>query len=93
MAVDRGQLQNVSKPNHCKNCNAMQITEGQEWYHKCLCGKGKSTNHYKVQCDAKDRTYRYQKGQCKNRIRVNSGKSKSAYQDKVLSKTAITLQY
>ena len=53
MAVDRGQLQNVSKPNHCKNCNAMQITEGLEWYHKCLCGKGKSANHYKVQCDAK----------------------------------------
>ena len=41
MAVDRGQLQNVSKPNHCKNCNAMQITEGQDGIINAYVAKAK----------------------------------------------------
>ena len=34
----------------------MQNTEDQERYREWLRGKGKSTNHYKVQCDVKART-------------------------------------
>ena len=47
------------KPNHCKNCTAMQNTKkGQERYCKWLRGKSKekSTNRCKVQCDAQART-------------------------------------
>ena len=41
------------KPNHCKNCTAMQNTKkGQEKCCKWLRDKGKSTNHYIAQCDA-----------------------------------------
>ena len=42
---------------HCKNCTAMQNTKkGQEKFCKWLRGKGKSTNHYKVQCDTQTTT-------------------------------------
>ena len=34
----------------------MQNTEDQERYREWLRGKGKSTNHCKVQCDVKART-------------------------------------
>ena len=34
----------------------MQNTEGYESYREWLGGKGKSTNHYKVQCDVQART-------------------------------------
>ena len=34
----------------------MQNTKGQERYCKLLRGKGKSTNHYKVECDAQAKT-------------------------------------
>ena len=44
------------KPNHCKNCTAAQNTEGQERYCEWLKGKGKVTNHYKVQCDVQPTT-------------------------------------
>ena len=45
------------KLRHCKNCTAMHNTKkGQEKCSKWLRGKGKSTNHYKVQCDTKTTT-------------------------------------
>ena len=52
------------KLNHCKTllrCTAIQNTK--KGYEKCcnwLRGKGKSTNHYKVQCDAQATTGIYQ---------------------------------
>ena len=44
------------KPNHCKNCTAMQNSKkGQERYCKWLRGKGKTTNDCKVPYDAQAR--------------------------------------
>ena len=62
MAVDEGEINNLQmksnqKFNHCKNCTAMHNTKkGKEKCCKWLRGKGKSTNHYKVQCDAQATT-------------------------------------
>ena len=42
----------TKKPYHCKNCTAVQNTEGWDMYNESLWGKSKSTNHFKVQCDA-----------------------------------------
>ena len=80
------------KLNHCQICTAMQNTKtGQEKCFKGLRGKEKvqTTTKYNVM----HRLEQVPKVYCKNRLRVNGSKSKSAYQDKVLCKTAITLQH
>ena len=75
-------MKSNQKPNHWKNCTAMQNTKkGQERYCKSIRGKEKSTNHYKVQCDAQVPKVAVQK-EAKNKWHAD--------QD-MLCKTTITL--
>ena len=44
------------KCGHWKKCTAMQNTERSEKQYEWPRTKGKSTNHYKAQCDAQAKT-------------------------------------
>ena len=68
----------------------MQNTKkGQEKCCKWLRGKGKSRNHYKVKCDAQATAGTKKQKQAQGKWQ----KIQNVYQDKVLRKTAITLQH